>query len=197
VIAPGCWHEHVALRPGSMVFALGFIASRCDILLKDHLETSWGTINDQPFRLWMIRLLATTSEAEGRTLVGTICTQIFSEKASPIHWLHPAVQRMASTLWGRLHTPIAAADIVRAAAIGADGIGHSRAYELFTAFFGATPKQELLTQRLSLAQQLLREGASVAEAASRSGFSSRASFTRAWRRRHGAPPSAGTGTSLR
>ncbi len=122
--------------------------------------------------------------------VGQVLRQIFSERASPIEWLHPAVQRMATALWWRLHTPIGAADIVRAASIGEDGIGHSRAYELFTSFFGATPKQELLSQRLSLAGQLLAEDLSITEAASRCGFTSRASFTRAWRRRHGSPPSS-------
>jgi len=189
-IAPGCWHEHVALRSGSLVFCLGFIASRCDILLADHRETSWGTIKEQPFRLWMDRIMAGRDAAESRAQVPMILAQIFAEKASPVHWLHPAVQRMASTLWWRLHTPITAADIVRAAAVGGDGIGHSRAYELFTAFFGATPKQELLRQRLALAGQLLEEGAAIAAAAAKSGFASRASFTRAWRRAHGAPPSA-------
>jgi hypothetical protein len=189
-IAPGCWHEHVALRSGSLVFCLGFIASRCDILLADHRETSWGTIKEQPFRLWMDRIMAGRDAAESRAQVSMILAQIFAEKASPVHWLHPAVQRMASTLWWRLHTPITAADIVRAAAVGGDGIGHSRAYELFTAFFGATPKQELLRQRLALAGQLLEEGAAIAAAAAKSGFASRASFTRAWRRAHGAPPSA-------
>jgi AraC-like DNA-binding protein len=189
VLSPGCWHEHVQLRAGSIAFGMGFIARRCDILMVDHQETSWGTINDQPFRLWMENLSACSDPQRACALVGELCGQIFAEKASPVSWLHPAVQRMAKTLWGRLHTPITAADIVRSAQIGDDGIGHSRAYELFTAFFGATPKQVLLTQRLALAAQFLREGASVAEAARRSGFANRASFTRAWRRSAGSPPS--------
>jgi hypothetical protein len=188
-LAPGCWHEHVQLRTGSIAFGMGFIAKRCDILMVDHQETSWGTINNQPFRLWMESLGICTDPVRACALVGELCAQIFAEKASPVSWLHPAVQRMAKTLWGRLHTPITAADIVRAAQHGGDGIGHSRAYELFTAFFGATPKQELLSQRLALAAQFLREGASVAEAARRSGFASRAGFTRAWRRAAGSPPS--------
>jgi hypothetical protein len=188
-IAPGCWHEHVALRPGSLVFSLGFMAARCDIMLADHRESSWGTVKEQPFRLWMDRIMAGSDAEAARAGVASICAQIFAERASPVHWLHPAVQRMATTLWWRLHTPITAADIVRAAAVGPDGIGHSRAYELFTAFFGATPKQELLRQRLALARQLLDEGAAISEAAARSGFTARASFTRAWRRAHGAPPS--------
>jgi AraC-like DNA-binding protein len=190
VIAPGCWHEHVRLRAGSAAFGLGFIAGKCDVLLVDPDEVSWGMISGEPFRGMMDQLMAAESAEERARLVAAICTQIFNEKASPIRWLHPAVQRMASALWKRLHTPITAADIVRAAASGPDGIGHSRAYQLFTAFFGATPKQVLLTQRLDLAAQLLSEGATVAEAASRCGFSSRADLTRAWRRRHGRPPSA-------
>lgn len=189
-ISPGCWHEHVKLRPGSVAFGLGFIAGRCDILLADHEEVSWGMINAQPFRALMDQLMAAATPEERDQIVGAICTQIFNEKASPIRWMHPAVQRMASALWKRLHTPITAADIVRAAATGPDGIGHSRAYQLFTAFFGATPKQVLLAQRLDLAAQLLIEGATVAEAATRCGFSSRADLTRAWRRRHGKPPTA-------
>jgi AraC-like DNA-binding protein len=189
-IAPGCWHEHVKLRPGSAAFGLGFIAGRCDILLVDADEVSWGMINAEPFHTLMDRLMAAEPEDERARLVAEICTQIFNEKASPIRWLHPAVQRMASALWRRLHTPITAADIVRAAASGPDGIGHSRAYQLFTAFFGGTPKQVLLTQRLALAAQLLSEGASVSETAVRCGFSSRADLTRAWRRKHGKPPTA-------
>jgi AraC-like DNA-binding protein len=190
VMAPGCWHEHVRLRAGSACFGLGFIAGKCDVLLVDAEEVSWGMISGEPFRGMMDRLLAADSPDERAHLVAAICAQIFNEKASPIRWLHPAVQRMASALWKRLHTPITAADIVRAAATGPDGIGHSRAYQLFTAFFGATPKQVLLQQRLDPARQLLSEGASVAEAATRCGFSSRADLTRAWRRRHGKPPSA-------
>ena len=225
VIAPGCWHEHVMLRRGAIAFGLGFLARRCDILLADHRETSWGTINDQPFRLWMERLLQTGSPAPGvpcaslptstapsrspvtsasasasapaaRAQVMEMVAQIFAEKASPIHWLHPAVSRMAKMLWSRLHTPITAADIVRAARARDDGLGHTRAYELFTTFFGETPKQVLTGQRLALAGQFLREGATIADAARRSGFSTRAGFTRSWRRLHGRPPRSGGAASL-
>lgn len=190
VIAPGCWHEHVALRPGSQAFGLGFMANRCDILIADHAETSWGTVHPQPFRLWMDRLLVEADPVASTAQVREILLQLFSERASPVSWMHPAVQRMASTVWWRLHTPITAADIVRAAATGPDGLGHSRAYELFTAFFGATPKQELLAQRLALARQLLAEHEPISAIAVRCGFGSRASFTRAWRRAFGSPPSA-------
>lgn len=190
VISPGCWHEHVRLRPGSASFGLGFIAGRCDLILADSQEVSWGMVSAEPFRSLMNKLTMAVNREDRARLVAEICTQIFNERASPIRWMHPAVQRMASALWKRLHTPITAADVVRAAAGGPDGIGHSRAYQLFTAFFGATPKQVLLTQRLDLAAQLLAEGAGVADAAARCGFSSRADLTRAWRRRHGQPPTA-------
>ena len=197
VIAPGCWHEHVALRRGAIAFGLGFLARRCDILLADHRETSWGTINDQPFRLWMERLVQAEQGSAGAAAqqVMEMVAQIFAEKASPISWLHPAVSRMAKVLWSRLHTPITAADIVRAARSRDDGLGHSRAYELFTAFFGETPKQVLTGQRLALAGQFLKEGATIAEAARRSGFSTRAGFTRSWRRAHGQPPRSGVASA--
>jgi len=202
VIAPGCWHEHVTLRRGAIAFGLGFLAQRCDILLADHRETSWGTINDQPFRLWMERLVQAGSAATGpssvqaQAQVREMVAQIFAEKASPIHWLHPAVSRMARMLWSRLHTPITAADIVRAARSRDDGLGHTRAYELFTTFFGETPKQVLTGQRLALAAQYLQEGATIAAAARRSGFSTRAGFTRSWRRVHGRPPRAGAARAV-
>jgi AraC-like DNA-binding protein len=61
--------------------------------------------------------------------------------------------------------------------------------ERFTAMIGEPPMQYLTRWRLTLAAQALRAGSdSIARIAERSGYDSEASFTRAFKRECGVPP---------
>lgn len=191
VIEPGCWHRHMPHKPGCSSFGLGFLAGKCDILFFDDTEELWGSVHEQPYRDLMERMLVTqdgppTGRIAARlTLIDQILSQVIADRTTFVDWLHPGVLAMAAHLWNHLHEPIRADDI-----IAKSGLGRTSSYEMFRSFFGRTPQQELLSQRLDLAKHLLRRGHSVTDAAARSGFPNRAELTRAYRRRFGHPPSS-------
>jgi AraC-like DNA-binding protein len=195
VIEPGCWHEHLPHKSGCSSFGLGFLAGRCDILFFDDTETLWGAVHEQPYRGIMDQLVATHEQPAALRiglrlpLVDQILAQVISDRSTFVDWKHPGVLAMAAHLWNHLHEPISADDI-----IAKSGMGRTTSYEMFRAFFGRTPQQELLVQRLDLARHLLRRGRSVTDAASLCGFANRAELTRAYRRRFGHPPSADVST---
>lgn len=189
VVEPGCWHEHLPHRPGCSSFGLGFLAGKCDILFFDDTEVLWGSVHIQPYCDFMEQMLATQDGPPGGrvgarlTLIDQILAQVIQDRSTFVDWLHPGVLQMAAHLWNHLHEPISADDI-----IARSGMGRTSSYEMFRSFFGRTPQQELLFQRLDLARHLIRRGMSVTDAARRSGFPNRAELTRAYRRRFGHPP---------
>jgi len=187
VIAPGVWHANQALRPGSVAFEQGFLATCSDAKLHDHERVLMSRLPRQPCLLLMKRIIdlgAGPKAAKARRIACVqLFTQILDETIEPLAPPHPAVQRMIGVLWRRLHEPITTNDLFRAS-----GISRSQAYLLFTAHFGASIKREMLRLRLDLAQELLKEGFAVGEVATRCGFASRANFTRSFTRVVGAPP---------
>jgi AraC-like DNA-binding protein len=185
LIPPGCWHNHVGHRPGGMSFGLGFLAGRCDVLFFTHEQTLWGAVPEQPYRDLMERLLACESDAQRLPLIDEVLAGVIQDRVNFVDWIQPGVLEMAAFLWNNLHRPIHADEIVEHA-----DVGRTQAYALFKRFFGRTPKQELLAQRLDLARYLLRTGLSVTETAERTGFPNRAELTRAYRRRFGMAPTA-------
>jgi len=76
-------------------------------------------------------------------------------------------------------------DMARAA-----GLSRTRFVERFTRRVGCSPGSWLTEWRMSVAQRMLRHGASVSEAAEAAGYASEASFTRAFKRVAGATPTA-------
>lgn len=183
LIEPGCWHEHITHHAGSASFGLGFLAGRCDVLFFDDRQVLWGTVPEQPYRTLVEGLMADPSEAERLRLVDELLAQVRRDRVEFIDWIQPGVLAMAAHLWNHLHELMDAEDIVAHA-----GSGRTAAYDRFKAFFGRSPKQELLGQRLALAQHLLHRGFSVTDVSRRCGFPTRADLTRAYRRQFGHPP---------
>lgn len=187
LIEPGCWHDHLPHKPGCASFGLGFLAGRCDILFFGPQRTLWGCVPEQPYRQIVTGLMADPSEAQRLQLVDDLLAQVRRDRIELVDWIAPGVLAMAAHLWNHLHEPVEAEDIVHLS-----GLGRTAAYDRFKAFFGRSPKQELLTQRLDLAKHLLHRGFSVTESARRCGFATRADLTRAFRKHLGHPPSAET-----
>jgi AraC-like DNA-binding protein len=187
VLAPGAWHRHEPLRPGSAAFAQGFLPGWSDIVLTTPSEHLHGGIPAQPCRRMIQELVdlggEAKHEAERCRRAGELLAQVLSEQVHPPKPMHPALKRMAELVWFHARPGLTAAEVV-----AASGLGHSQAFAMFKAFFGVGPKQYLTNHRLNVALQLLREGKTIADAAEASGFTSRPDFTRAFRRRYQRPP---------
>lgn len=183
VIDPGCWHDHVPHRPGTISFGLGFLAGRCDVLFFDDHQVLWGAVPDQPYRELVDHLLVATI-ADRLTCIDRILGSVIADRINFVDWIQPGVLAMAAYLWNHLHEPIQADTVVEHS-----GLGRTQSFALFKQFFGRTPKQELQAQRLELGRWLLRSGFTVTETAARCGYPNRADFTRAFRRAFGHPPS--------
>ncbi len=184
VIEPGCWHRHSPYRPGSTAFALGFLAGRCDVIFFEHEAHLWGAVPEQPYLGLIAALLDERQEGERLRLIDEILRGIIGERVDFLNWLQPGMMAMAEYLWQRLHQPVE----VDAILVRGD-LGRTSGFRLFKCFFGRTPKQELLTQRVALARHLLHRGLPLHAAAKRSGFATRAEMTRAFRLRVGHAPS--------
>ncbi len=183
VIAPGVRHQVSPLRHGSTAIGLGFLAGVCDFELSDAERNLWCRVPLEPYRSLCYRLVR--AEPEQRL---ALCRRLFAALAGEcvehMGFPHPAQRAMAYRLWSN------APQLDAAAILAASGLKPRRAHALFQGFFHATPKQALLAQRLDLAAWYLDQGLGIGEAGARAGFHRRADFTRAWRNRHGTPPSA-------
>ena len=182
MIEPGCWHQHASHRRGSASFGVGLLASRCDVLFIDHRETLWGLAPEQPLRT-RLEALVDAPAVDLPALVCSCLTQALEDRNELVDWRDPELLRMAAYLWNNLHRPIRGGDVLAAAKLG-----RSKASVLFSEFFARGPKQELMEARLAIARHLLKRGWTVTATAQRCGFSDRADFTRAHRRRFGMPP---------
>jgi AraC-like DNA-binding protein len=183
VVAPAAWHSHAALRPGSAAFAQGFLFGRSDVVLQGSGRTVTGFIAEEPARSLMRRILA-TADVQARLPLARRLIEGFTESATEVVSPHPAVQRMGYRMWAALDRDLCAAEV-----LAASGLGQRQAHRLFVAWFGMPPAQAIVRQRLALAEELLREGEPIGEAARACGYPDRRMFTRAWRRLHGHPPS--------
>jgi AraC-like DNA-binding protein len=88
-------------------------------------------------------------------------------------------------MYARLHLGVGVADLVRVSRLS-----RAHAYRVFTEAYGVPPRQAVSSARLWLAGSLLAAGLGVAEVARQAGYPSAATFSRAWRREHGAAPRA-------
>lgn len=183
LIGPGVWHHPEPHRAGAVAFGQGFMMDCSDIGFGSK-DRSWsGRLPMQPSHRMMEAVLAASAESQRRELLRELLRQVAAEPidASDLHQagLHPMVR----LLWSRFHVGLTVAELLRAS-----GLSRSRAYAVFTAGYGASPKVALETMRLWLAQGHLDAGVPVAETARRCGFANADTFTRAWRRAHGRPP---------
>lgn len=183
VIAPAAWHSHATLRPGSAAFFQGFLYGRSDVVLQGSECNVSGFISEEPSRSLMRRILA-TAEPHQRLPLARSLIEDFTGSVTEVVSPHPAVQRMGYRMWAALERDLGAAEV-----LAASGLGRRQAHRLFVAWFGMPPARAIVHQRLALAEELLREGVSIGDAARACGYLDRRMFTRAWRRLYGHPPS--------
>ena len=182
LLPPGVPHRHAALRPGSAAVGMGFMLDLADI------EIFWSTsewvltIPEQPAR-GLVEAACSAGPSERLRLVRGAWAGLAEEHARPLAPMPEPTRRMWMFLRRERLSPISTRDVLRAS-----GLAPTRAKELFTAWFGMTPLRLLRRHRLEYARHLLAGGASVAEAASASGFRSRRHFTATCQTVHGAPP---------
>ena len=183
LMAGGVWHEHVALRPGSIWFGQGFMAAWSDVALGTAQRAWIGKLPTHPSRSLMEAALTATDEPAAQRLVAGLVGQVLTESVTAIDWERPELVAMLDALWRRCHLGVTVADLVQAS-----GLRRAQAYAVFTKGFGVTPKDAIATARLWLAGSYLAAGLSVAESARLAGYPSADTFGRCWRRAHGTSP---------
>lgn len=184
VVAPGAWHEHRPVRPGCALWQMGMRPDGADVYLTV-ADRNWVAAAPLPETRPLLEALVSDRNAgRRRRLIAELAGHILAGTGS-LSPLTPAQARMSEYLWRRLDRPISASDV-----LAASGLSPRQAHRQFIAYFGNTPAHILLHHRLQIAAQGLREGAAVADVARIAGFTDRRSFTRAWRRLHGATPTA-------
>ena len=173
VVAPAAWHTHAPLRSGSAAYGQGLVFARSDVVLSEPGASIAVQIPAEPVRGLLARLVSQPEIATARRLIATVT-------GGPAHAYapHAAVSRMAHRMWAGLHLGIDAADV-----LAASGLGQRQAHRLFTGWFGTTPKQAILDQRLALAEAQLVEGATMTAVAAATGFGDRRALSRLRRRR--------------
>lgn len=180
VVAPGVWHRHEPVRPGSTAIGMGSMGSWADLVLQESDNVVWGRLPVEPARNLLARVLAAESGADRVRGCRDLARQLTSEQVEPLTFPHPAVERMLARLWTRLDRGIGAADLV-----AASGLGRSQAYALFTNALGMSPKQAVAEARWQLAQHLLAAACPVDAVVRACGYSDRRAMARIHRRHAG------------
>lgn len=183
-IAVGAWHVHDRLRPGSISYSLGTRHRHADLVVEDALGTSVLGLPFQPCATLLHRLVDCRNHQERIAIAQELARQLQGPATMLPFEVPDAVAQMGAFMNRRLGQPIRVNEM-----LDASGMCRRHARRMFIRFYGTTPKQEITRYRLAIASQQLREGADIAAAADAGGFSSRADFTRTWRRIHGVPPS--------
>jgi AraC-like DNA-binding protein/quercetin dioxygenase-like cupin family protein len=183
ILEPGVWHHHAPLRKGCLIFQQGVLRHRSDFLFSDGTQQLWAAVPEEPSLRLLTAAANEANEDRRRRIANELVTNLVRETMDPLRPAHPAVMQMEAMLWRLVHAPGGADDIVRAA-----GIGRAQAYRLFVEHLGTSPAAALLELRLVLARALLSAGLSVSEVATRCGFTSRQTFSRAFARHEGHPP---------
>jgi AraC-like DNA-binding protein len=186
LLEPTCLHRHAPLRPGCLALALGLLPAWCDFALLGPEHLGWSArLPLQPASTLFEQALLAAGAEQRRERVRALLVQVLAEPHHDLSFAAEGLWPMVRQLWSRPTDPtLTVDDLVRAS-----GLSRAQAYRRFRASYGTTPAEAITATRLALARWLLLRGRGVAEAARRAGFPSRATFTRAWRRRFGAPPS--------
>lgn len=177
ILAPGVWHRHEALRPGSAAIGIGSLGPWSDLTLYDDRSSIWGCVPAEPARTQLASLLTLTSDSERLRVLRELAAQLVSEQVEPFAFPHPAVGRMLSKLWTRLDRGITATDLVIAS-----GLERSQAYALFTRMLGVSPKRALEQARYELAHHLLKAGCATSEVVQACGYVDNSAMARIHRR---------------
>lgn len=185
IVGAGVRHEHAPLRRGSLWFGQGFMPACSDVVFADAARDWHGRLPSQPSRRLMDAALADADAERRRARFRDLLAQVLSETVEDLRFANPALRRMIALLWSSLQRGITVDDLV-----AASGLGRAQAYAVFTAGYGIPPKAALAQARLGLAGGMLAGGLPIARIAAACGYPSADTFTRAWKRVHGAPPRA-------
>jgi AraC-like DNA-binding protein len=184
LIQAGTWHRHHPIRPGSVMFGVGYMIGRCDFGLLDHVDTLHGAVPGQPLRQ-MLEAAALHHDPQTRVgLLGDAIRAITQEKTTALSTPHNAMLDMEYALWFNLHH-----ERVKELIIKASGLSRTHAYRLALEHWGCGIAERIRSARLELARELLGHGLGIGESARRCGFANRHSFSRSFQSHFGIPPS--------
>lgn len=182
VVPAATWYRSHPPRGEALGVGFGWLGNHADCWLFSAHDWFWIRLPLEPQRL-LLRRAAAAGPAERQTALRELLLYLVDQELEDLREYPPALGGMLDVVLRRLHRGATTADLVRAS-----GLSRSRAYALFTGFYGLSPRRALELRRLELAEALLAAGCPVAEAARHSGWSRRETFSRAWRRQHGSPP---------
>ena len=138
-------------------------------------------------------------ELSGNAAMVARLSQLFLEEAITryLEALPPAEEQRLATLRdpavgraAKLLQDVNIGDLTLEAVAREAGVSRTVLVERFVRAFGEPPMRYRLNWRLRHAAQQPRDGSNIAEVAYGAGFSSEATFTRAFKRRYGLPPAA-------
>ena len=121
-------------------------------------------------------------------LVFGLVSGLIARLAAGAHPLRPAERERLQRLEDRALRPGPVPDLAQIASEA--GLSLSSLQRLFHRAYGTSAKDRIRSQRMARAEAALRAGSSVAEAAHVAGFVSVESFSTAFKRHCGVPPSA-------
>lgn len=189
LLEPGCLHVHTAAQGRSVALCLGVLPAWCDLALIGADRLGWFARMPRLPTSALLEAALRAGDAGRLAATRAVLVQVLGERHEDLDLVAPGLWPMVRVLWHCTDDPA----VDPAAMVAASGLSRAQAYRCFRAGYGTTPAEAILSTRLSLAQWLLHRGRPVAEVARRAGFPSRATFTRAWRRRFGAAPSRTAG----
>lgn len=185
VIPAATWYAVSAGRHHrTFLVGFGWLGDRADLWIEGPTLSIWAGMPLEPARR-LIRQAAAAADGARLAPVRDLLRTVAADDLHGMRSILPAIERMLDVVLRRLHLGSTAADLVRAS-----GLGRSQAYNIFTAFYGLSPRQALELRRLELAGALLSAGHGVSQAAAACGWRNRETFSRTWTRRHGRPPRA-------
>lgn len=181
-IAAGIRHTHEAARAGSVHLGQGFLPRWSDVVVERAGERWFGRLPRQPGAGLVAAILAAPPD-RARNAAAAWLRQLAAEP--PVHsdYRQPVLWPMVELMWRRSLSGLTVDALVRAS-----GASRTVAYEVFRRWYGLPPREAILGNRLTMAEALLAQGVPVAEVARRCGFTNPDTFTRCWRKAHGAAP---------
>ena len=174
LIAGGVWHEHAVIRPSTVWFGQGFLATCSDVIIGGDGRHWSGRLPTEPSRQLMEGALACDDPDRRRNLFAGLVSQVAAESVTDLTFAEGPLRRMVDRLWSGLHRGVTVADLVEVS-----GLSRAQAYRLFTIGYGVPPKQAIEQGRLWLAGSLRKAGLDIVLTATRSGFPSAATYRRA------------------
>jgi AraC-like DNA-binding protein len=182
LIGPGVWHWHAPLRHGSSWFGQGFLMTWSDWVVAGGGATWYGSLSLQP-TLQLVEAAIAAPPADRPKTAAAWLAQLVGERFTVMESRQSAAVPMAAVMWRRLCAGVTAEEMA-----AASGLSRAAAFKAFAGWFGLPPGRAIAHCRLTLAAVFLAQGMGVAETARRCGYAVPDTFTRAWRRRHGATP---------